>query len=97
MDVTQTIEISALHWIKQSKFSIAKFLSQNISKIVSKDINRKHENNQNIIEGKVITKKKQKKNQHEDVSTWYRIEICDHKEKRCNEENKIGNDKIQNN
>ena len=95
MDVTQTIEISALHLIKQSKFGIAKFLSQNISKIVSKDINRKHKNNQNIIEGKVITKKK--KNQHEDVSTWYRIEIYNHKRKRCNEENKIGNDKIQNN
>ena len=60
MDVTQTIEISALHLIKQSKFGIAKFLSLNISQIVSKDINRKHKNNQNIIEGKVITKKKKK-------------------------------------
>ena len=40
---------------------MAKFLPQNISKIVSKDINRKHENNQNIIERKVITTKKKKK------------------------------------
>ena len=66
MDVTQTKEISALHWKKQSKFSIAKFLPQNISKIVSKDINRKHEDNQNVIEAKVITKKKKTPKK----STW---------------------------
>lgn len=58
MDIIETTEICALDLEKEGNFQKAESLRQNISKIISKDVNKKHKNNLNLKERKAITEMK---------------------------------------
>ena len=62
MDIIQTIEICALDLEREGKFSIAESLRQNISKIRTKDLKKKHKNNLNFAERKALTEMQHDKN-----------------------------------
>ena len=66
MDIIQTAEICALHLEWEGKFSIAESLRQNISRIKTKDLEKKHKNNLSFAERKTLTKMKHDKN----ISTY---------------------------
>ena len=48
MDIIQTTEICALDLEREGKFSIAESLRQNINRIITKDLKKKHKNNLNF-------------------------------------------------
>ena len=62
MDIIQTAEIRALDLEWEGKFSIAESLRQNISRIKTKDLEKKHKNNLSFAERKTLTKMKHDKN-----------------------------------
>ena len=62
MDIIQTTEICALDLEHKRKISIAESLRQNISRIITKDLKKKHKNNLSFAERKVITKMQHDKN-----------------------------------
>ena len=62
MDIIQTAEICALDLESEGKFSIAESLQQNISRIITKDLEKKHKNNLSFAERKTLTKMKHDKN-----------------------------------
>ena len=62
MDITQTTEICALDLELEGKFSIAESLRQNISRIITKDLKKKHKNNLSFAERKALTEMKRDKN-----------------------------------
>ena len=45
LDIIQTTEICALDLERERKFSVAESLRQNIRRIITKDLKKKHENN----------------------------------------------------
>ena len=60
-DHTRTL-ICALDLKREGKFSIAESLRQNISRIITKDLNKKHKNNLSFAERKVLIEMKHDKN-----------------------------------
>ena len=62
IDIIQTTEICALDLEREGKFSIAESLRQNISRIITKDLKKKHKNNLNFAERKVLTEIQHDKN-----------------------------------
>ena len=62
MDITQTAEICALDLEREGKFSIAESLRQNISRIITKDLKKKHKNNLSFAERKALTEMQLDKN-----------------------------------
>ena len=58
MDIIQATEICALDLERAAKFSIAESLRQNISKNITKDLKKKHNNNLSFTERKVLTEMK---------------------------------------
>ena len=62
MDIIQTTEICVLDLKQERKFSIAESLRQNISRIITKDLKKKHENNLSFAKRKALTKMKHNKN-----------------------------------
>ena len=53
MDIIQTTEICALDLEREGKFSIAESLRQNISRIITKDLKKKHKSNLSFAERKL--------------------------------------------
>ena len=62
MDIIQTTEISALDLKLEGKFRIAESLRKNVSRIITKDLKKKHKNNLSFAERKVPTEVKHDKN-----------------------------------
>ena len=62
MDIIQTAEICPLDLEWEGKFSVAESLRQNISRIITKDLEKKHKNNLSFPERKTLTKMKHIKN-----------------------------------
>ena len=62
MDIIQTTEISALDLKLEGKFRIAESLRKNVSRIIAKDLKKKHKNNLSFAERKVPTEVKHDKN-----------------------------------
>ena len=62
MDIIQTTETCALDLEREGKFSIAESLRQNISRIITKDLKKKHKNNVSFAERKTLTEMKHDKN-----------------------------------
>ena len=62
MDIIQSTEISALDLEREGKFSVAESLRQNISRIITKDLKKKHKNNLSFAERKVLTEMKHNQN-----------------------------------
>ena len=62
MDIIQTTEICALDLERKGKFSTAESLRQNLSRIITKDLKKKHENNLNFAERKALTEMQHDKN-----------------------------------
>ena len=66
MDIIQTTEICVLDLKRERKFSNAESLRQNISRIITKDMKKKHKNNLSFAERKVLTEMKHNTN----ISTY---------------------------
>ena len=62
MGIIQTTEICTLDLEREGKFSIAESLRQNINKIITKDLKKKHKNNLNFAERKTVTEMQHDKN-----------------------------------
>ena len=62
MDIIQTTEICALDLERKGKFSIAKSLRKNTSRIITENLKRKHKNNLSFAERKAITEMQHDKN-----------------------------------
>ena len=62
MDIIKTTEICALDLEREGKFSIAESLRQNISRIITKDLKKKHKNNLSFAERKALTEMQLDKN-----------------------------------
>ena len=62
MDIIQTTEICALDLEREGKFSIVESLRQNICRIITKDLKKKHKNNLSFAERKTLTEMKHGKN-----------------------------------
>ena len=60
-DIIQTTEICALELQREGKFSIVESLRQNISRIITKDLKKKHKNNLSFAERKALTEMKHDK------------------------------------
>ena len=60
--IIQTTEICALDFEREGKFSFAKSLRQNIRRITTKDLKKKHKNNLGFAERKPLTEMKHDKN-----------------------------------
>ena len=62
MDIIQTTEICALDLEREGKFSIAESLRQNINRIITKDLKKKHKSNLSFAERKALIEMKHDKN-----------------------------------
>ena len=62
MEIIQTKKTCALDLQPEGKFSVAELLRQNIRRIMTKDLKKKHSNNLTFAETKVLTKMKHDKN-----------------------------------
>ena len=58
MDIIQTIEICALDLERKGKFSVAELVRQDISRITTKDLKKKHKNNLSFAERKALSEMK---------------------------------------
>ena len=62
MYIIQATEICALDLEREGKFNVAESLRQNTSRIITKDLKRKHKNNLRFAERKTLTEMKHDKN-----------------------------------
>ena len=62
MEIIQTTEICTFDLEWEGKFPVVESLRQNISRIIPKDLKKKHENNLTFAERKVLTEMKHDKN-----------------------------------
>ena len=62
MNIIQTTEICALDLEREGKFCVSESLRQNISRVITKDLKKKHKNNLSFAERKTLTKMKHDKN-----------------------------------
>ena len=62
IDIIQTTEICALDLEREGKYSATESLRQNISRIIIKDLKKKHKNNLSFAERKALTEMKHDKN-----------------------------------
>ena len=62
IDIIQTTEICALDLKREGKFNIAESLRQNLSRIITKDLKKKHRNNLSLADRKTLAEMKHGKN-----------------------------------
>ena len=62
MNIIPITEICALDLEREGKFSVAESLRQTISRIITKDLKKKHKNNLSLAERKALTEMKHDKN-----------------------------------
>ena len=62
IDIIQTTEICALDLKREGKFNIAESLRQNLSRIITKDLKKKHRSNLSLADRKALAEMKHGKN-----------------------------------
>ena len=62
IDIIQTTEICALDLKREGKFNIAESLRQNLSRIITKDLKKKHRSNLSLADRKTLAEMKHGKN-----------------------------------
>ena len=62
IDIIQTTEICALDLKREGKFNIAVSLRQNLSRIITKDLKKKHRSNLSLADRKTLAEMKHGKN-----------------------------------
>ena len=62
MDIIQNAEICALDLDREGKFSVVELLRQNVTRIITKDLKKKHKKNLSFAERKALTEMKYDKN-----------------------------------